>query len=228
MQDLGGGRGDSRQPRAGASGLRQDRASTPGRRAIAELSGKRPATVRTTGRAFKKIASREQDVPPDRFPPYWTAMFDDLMRAFKEVCAYSCFRIHPVTGGGSVDHFAAKSRDWRQIYEWSNYRLVCARLNARKRDFGDVLDPFLVGRGWFQLELLGFQVIPNRRLPKPQRDAVLGTIGRLGLNEFRQEREKDAQRYWDGDVSLRILREESPFVAQELRRLGRLNKGDRW
>jgi hypothetical protein len=91
-----------------------------------------------------------------------------------------------------------------------------------------VLDPFLIGRSWFHLELLGFQVIPNGRLAKRQRDEILDTIDRLGLNEFRQEREKDAQRYWDGDVSLRILREESPFVAQELRRLGRLNKGDRW
>ena len=150
------------------------------------------------------------------------------MSEYSEICAYSCFRIHPVTGGRSADHFAAKSRNWHLVYEWSNYRLCCTRMNTRKNDFGTVLDPFSIKAGWFQLELLGFQILPKPRLHPANKQAVQDTIDRLGLNDFRRDREKDAERYWRRDVSLSTLKEDSPFVAMELHRLGRLNPGDRW
>jgi hypothetical protein len=70
----------------------------PGLRAIAELVGKVPPYKRTAGKPFKKIAPRERDIPAERFPPYWTEALDDLMAEYHEICAYSCFRIHPVTG----------------------------------------------------------------------------------------------------------------------------------
>lgn len=200
----------------------------PGLRAIAEMVGKKPPSVRRVGRPFRKIAGREQEIPPERFPAYWTAVLEDLMSAYDEICAYSCFRIHPVTGAGTVDHFAAKSRAWNCVYEWDNYRLACARLNAGKRDFSAVLDPFTIEPGWFQLELVGFQVIPSPSLRGRRRAAVQGTIDRLGLNDFRRAREKDAEEYWSRNVSLEKLRRESPFVAHELRRQKRLLPGDAW
>jgi hypothetical protein len=202
----------------------------PGLRAIAELVGKKPRPKRAHGHPFKKLKgiTRERDIPAEKLPSYWTSALDDLMAAYHEVCAYACFRIHPVTGGRSADHFAPKSRNWRLAYQWSNYRLCCQRMNARKNDFGTVLDPFKIKSGWFQLELLGFQVVPAKGLPQNTRKAVENTILRLGLNSFRAEREKDAERYWNDDISLRVLKEESPFVAAELRRQQRLNKGDVW
>lgn len=207
----------------------EDQVRQPGLRAIAEMSGKNPSTPRKRGRPFAKIAEREEDIPPGKFPPYWTEELEQLMDAYREVCAYSCFRIHPVTGARSVDHFAAKSRNWNQIYEWLNYRLCCSKLNARKNDFGDVLDPFTVQDGWFQLELIGFQVLPAPNLAgTPLGDDVQRTIDRLGLNDFRRERERDAEGYWESDYSLRVLKMESPFVARELHRQGRLNPGDVW
>jgi hypothetical protein len=199
----------------------------PGMRAIAELCGKPLPTKRTAGDAFRKIADHEADIPVDALPAYWVDSLDDLMTRYHEICAYSCFRIHRVTGARSVDHFAAKSRHWKRIYEWSNYRLCCSRFNARK-SVSTVLDPFRIKAGWFQLELVGFQVHPDRSLAKRQQARIQRTIDRLGLNNFRHDREKDAERYWSGDVSLRVLREDSPFVAEELRRQGRLNPGDRW
>lgn len=192
------------------------------------MAGKTPSPRRTSGKPFSKIANRESDIPAKKFPAYWTAALGDLMAAYQRVCAYACFRIHPVTGARSADHFAPKSKAWEQAYEWSNYRLCCSRMNARKNDFGGVLDPFKIQPGWFQLELLGFQVIPNPTLPDARRRAIQQTIDRLGLNQFRDERARDAERYWDGEVSLRVLREESPFVAEELRRQGRLNSRDAW
>jgi hypothetical protein len=108
------------------------------------------------------------------------------MSLYDRVCAYSCFRIHPVTGSRSVDHFAAKSRRWDRVYEWNNYRLSCSLLNARKNEFDDVLDPIQVDDGWFQLELVGFQIVPNPQLHIITREVIQRTIDRLGLDEFRE------------------------------------------
>lgn len=204
----------------------------PGYRAIAELCGKKPtgAFKRSTGKPRNKLpgVSKERDIPPDKLPAYWMKSLDALMAGYHEICAYSCFRIHPVTGARSADHYVAKSRSWRRVYEWSNYRLCSSRVNARKTDASTVLDPFQVAVGWFQLELLGFQVHPDRTLMAKQQTKIQRTIDRLGLNEFRHERERDATDYWSRDVSLKILRAESPFVAFELYRQRRLNPGDTW
>lgn len=200
----------------------------PGLRAIAEMAGKIPAHPRTAGKSYKKIVSRKCDIPAVMFPPYWTKALDDLMSAYQEICSYSCFRIHPLTGARSADHFAAKSLKWNKAYEWSNYRLCCSLMNSRKREFGDVLDPFEIKPHWFALELLGFQVIPGGSVPAHILPQVVSTIKRLGLNDFNRQREEDAERYWRKDYSLAVLRKESPFVANELNRLAKLNPGDLW
>jgi hypothetical protein len=200
----------------------------PGLIAIAEMVGKAPPYKRTAGKPFQKIANRERDIPADAYPPYWTEVLDDLMDAYHQICAYSCFRIHPVTGGRSTDHFVAKSLNWRKAYLWSNYRLCSSRLNARKNACAHVLDPFAIQGGWFQLELLGFQVIPNPILPKATRGAIQDTVDRLGLNDFKEDRAEDADDYWKRGLPLELLKRESPFVAAELHRQGRLNPGDVW
>lgn len=204
----------------------------PGERAIDELLGRAPRHPRTHGEAIAVISgiTREEEIPPARFPSYWREALPDLMEKYHEICAYSCFRIHDVTGAQSTDHFAAKSLRWDRVYEWTNYRLCCARLNARKREFSDVLDPFEIETGWFVLELVGFQVLPNPALSPALRQTIDDTIERLGLDDalHRKARARDAERYWDRDISLRAFREESPFVAHELHRQGRLNPGDMW
>ncbi len=198
----------------------------PGLRAIAELVGEEPEPPRTAGRRFQKVADRRQDIRPQKFPTYWGEALDDLMTSYRRICAYSCFRIHPVTGARSVDHMAPKSRAWDQVYEWSNYRLACSLLNARKRDFSAVLDPFEVEDGWFELELVGFQVRPAPGLGPETRAQIVATIERLGLDDFRASRARDAELYWSGEISFAVLMKESPFVAAELRRQGRLNEAD--
>jgi hypothetical protein len=120
----------------------------------------------------------------------------------------------------------AKSRAWDRVYEWSNYRLASSRLNARKSACEDVLDPFEIGDDWFHLELVGFQIVPNPELPTGVQTSIRDTVDRLRLDDFRKERETGALWYWDHEISLRTLTRESPFVARELRRQGRLNPGD--
>ena len=117
----------------------------------------------------------------------------------------------------------AKSKAWDLVYEWSNYRLACSLMNARKRDY-DVLDPFEIGKGWFALELVEFQVVPSRELPVNVRARVVDTIATLRLSDSIccEARASYAQAYWDGDISLSYLRGHAPFVASELERHGRL------
>ncbi len=213
----------------------------PGLRAIAEMVGKQPLYPRTGGKSFKqrKRAAMQPDgtelqvniiqeveLPSSMFPTYWGRAVDDMMVLYNDICAYSCFRIHPVTGGRSVDHLAPKSQDWDRVYEWDNYRLASTMLNSRKNKFGDVLDPFDVQNGWFVLELVGFQVRPAKGLDQLIRTQVQNTIDRLGLDDFRSSRERDAENYWTGKVSFDLLMEESPFVAMELRRQNRMREGD--
>lgn len=207
-----------------------DRVRRPGLMALHEMVGKPPSPPRTGGRPFQQrrkgaggaLITQEADLPPHELPTYWTRALPDLMRAYQQICGYSCFRIHPVTGAPSVDHMAPKSRAWDQVYEWSNYRLAASRLNARKNDFGDVLDPFHVQNAWFRLELVGFQVLPGQGLSPGLRQQIQDTIDRLQLNDFRADRAHDAEKYWERRISFGVLLEESPFVAMELRRQARL------
>ncbi|MCA9048201.1 MAG: hypothetical protein KDA89_05700 [Planctomycetaceae bacterium] len=196
----------------------------PGLRAIAEMVGEQPP--RNAGRRFEKVAERREHIPSSRFPTYWTKCLPELETSYGYICAYSCFRIHPVTGAASVDHMAPKSRAWHRVYEWNNYRLACSRLNARKNSFEDVMDPFEIEDGWFQLELVGFTIIPNPQLPRSRQRQIEDTVRRLGLDDFADDRALDAENYWSREITIKILRSESPFVAMELQRQGRLNSGD--
>ena len=201
----------------------------PGHRALAEMVGQKPNPPRPKGKAFKKVANRREDIPSKEFPTYWVSAINDLLFAYNRICAYSCFRIHRVTGASSIDHMAPKSRRWDQVYEWSNYRLASSRMNARKNDFEDILDPVTIQAGWFQLHEFGFAMCANPALPHDLIDRIDKTIERLKLNdEFHlEQREEDVNKYLDGDWTLAELVRQSPFVAMELRRHGRLREGDR-
>ena len=106
----------------------------------------------------------EDAIAPDQFRPYWRRALDDLLVGYDRICAFLSLHIPPGVGTPSVDHMVAKSKAWDLVYEWSNYRLACSLMNARK-GVADVLDPFEIGEGWFALELDEFQVMPGRGLP---------------------------------------------------------------
>jgi len=207
----------------------------PGLVSIAEKIGEKPNPPRENGPAFKRLVGihTRDKIPPNQFKDYWREAIPDMMTAYKQICAYSCFRIHRITGAVSVDHMAPKSRRWDRVYEWSNYRLASSRMNARKNNFEDIIDPFEIQDGWFQLENFGFGIHAN---PNLQQQDLIGrineTINRLNLNDeyHRTQRELDIEEYLIGKerspVPLWKLEQESPFVALELRRQGRLRVGD--
>ncbi len=126
-----------------------------------------------------------------------------------------------------MDHLLPKSKHRQQAYEWSNYRLACVRMNSRKNDLEDVLDPFDVEDGWFALELTTLQVTPAEGLPEPLRQRVQNTIDRLDLNdkEFIEARAAHYEAFQSGDVQFRHVHKHCPFLAKELIRQGLVREG---
>ncbi|HEX5752490.1 MAG TPA: hypothetical protein VFZ09_40165 [Archangium sp.] len=179
------------------------------------------AKVRRPGR---KVLTRS----PQKMPELWRKCLGQLWDAYGGICSYLCVRIAPGTGSRTVEHLAPKSQNPRLAYEWSNFRLVCSLMNARKGVFEDVLDPFDVQDGWFILELSSLEVLPAPELKASVRRRVLDTIHRLRLNdrECRKAREEHYDAYLrhlrdpSEGLTFKQLMEWSPFVAMELKRQG--------
>lgn len=193
--------------------------------AVDELIGRKPRLYRP-GPKLPRIAKREADIPSVRFPPYWRDALPEMLQAYHRRCAFLALYIEHATGSPSVDHMLPKSRRWDQVYEWTNYRLCAALINSRKRDLTNIADPFLCKRGWFALELVGFQVTRGARAPASRAAELDATLELLNLPECRRAREEYVVSYQTGAISLPFLERRAPFVADELRRQRRLRKGD--
>lgn len=178
------------------------------------------AKVRQPGQA--DLASSEGELRP-----HWRRCAAQLREAYQGVCAYSSIYIPHGTGALSVDHLLPKSKRRELAYEWSNYRLACIRMNSRKNDLADVLDPFEVQDGWFALELSTLQVTPREGLPESLRQRVQSTIDRLDLNddEFIRARAGYSEAFQSGEVQFRYLQRHCPFLAKELLRQGLVRTG---
>lgn len=202
------------------------RVRQPGLRAIAELVGE-PAAKKRPGPKRAPVATRREDLKPEHFPAYWQAMSDDLLSAYGRICAYACLYIERLTGAATVDHWAPKSTTWNRVYEWDNYRLACAILNARKKDYGDVLDPFAVEDGLFALDLVSLKAVPGPAAGA-RTQAVKETIRRLHLDssDYAEALGDYLEEYRGNHISLAYLAKRAPFLARELRRQGQLRAGD--
>jgi hypothetical protein len=121
---------------------------------------------------------------------------------------------------------------WDKVYEWSNYRLACSLINSKKNALDLALDPFTIDAGLFALEFVEFQVKVGPAANGPIGERVLETIKILGLNmkECCDARQEYVESYEDGPgnggIDLPYLERRAPFVAHELRRQGRLLRGD--
>ncbi|MEZ4293976.1 MAG: hypothetical protein R3B70_03285 [Polyangiaceae bacterium] len=206
-----------------------------GNDAIASLLGKPVKGKR--GRKPKKTFAREEDIPPDAFPALWIqprktdgkSALDDMMELYGQRCAYLAMYIETATGSPTVDHYIPKSMSWRRVYEWSNYRLSAACVNAAKGVL-EVVDPWEVQAGWFELNLATFHVQRGGAAPKVQHAKIDKTLPLLNLRECRQQREEYVMRYRFGPgnkgIDLAYLEDRAPFIASELRRQGQLVRGD--
>jgi 5-methylcytosine-specific restriction endonuclease McrA len=194
--------------------------------AIAELAGEPPA-VKRPGPPRQPVAARREDIPPEKFPAYWREVLPQMLASYNRLCAYLALHIEPATGNPSIDHVVPKSRAWDRVYEWSNYRLACSFINAKKNNLDLALDPFTIQEGWFALELVEFQVKPGPAAGMLS-DDVVQTIETLGLNrrECCDARRAYFDYYTAGEISLAYLERRAPFVAREMRLQGRLRASD--
>ncbi len=160
--------------------------------------------------------------PPSgtKLPPYWRACLGDLHADYRGICAYLCVFVESVTGGNSVDHFVAKSKNAKAAYEWRNYRLACSTMNARKGDYDTVLDPFYVKVATFRLELVTGRIYPNPSLAAARQSRARETIQRLGLDDAgcRELRARWFGNFVAKDISSKFLLEHAPFVWSEAER----------
>ncbi|MGB5229973.1 MAG: hypothetical protein WBN83_00450 [Desulfoprunum sp.] len=183
--------------------------------------------VRRKGLAHlaQKGYALDQPLPPRAdINPYWRDCLNDLHKVYGGVCAYLCVFFERVMGGGSVDHFIAKSAHAGLAYEWNNYRLVCSTMNSRKRDYADVLDPFFLAPELFRLQLSTGHIYPNPNLDIRAMRIVEETIDRLGLDDpqCRELRARWYQDYLEYGLPADYMKKKSPFVWQEANRQGLL------
>lgn len=192
-----------------------ERVRQRGLQAIAELVGE-PAPRKRKGPKRAAVASRREDLKPEHFPPYWQEMSSELLNAYGRICAYACVYIERLTGSSTVDHWAPKSTTWSRVYEWDNYRLACSLLNARKNDYSDVIDPFVVVEGLFALDLVSLKAVPGPAAGA-RKQAVEETIRRLGLDgsDYTEALGDYYHDYFDehDPISLRRLERRAPFLA---------------
>lgn len=162
--------------------------------------------------------------PQPELTKYWVKFLDDLHEAYNGICAYLAVHIELVTGAATVDHFAPQSLSPGLAYEWHNDRLACLMMNSRKRQHLDVLDPFNVQNGWFQLNLVTGQILPNRALSPQLQQQVRDTIARLKLDSpgNRAMRVRHFMDYTNNLYPSDHLKRYSPFVWMEANRQGLL------
>ena len=175
------------------------------------------ASVRTPGMAY--LASLLPHQRPDfRNRNYWKTILRDLHAAYGGICAYTCHWMAYDVGSDTVEHFRPKSAYPNLAYEWTNYRLVCSRMNARKGRFEDVIDPFDVTPGMFTLHFPSLNVVTGSNLTNTQRTLVETTIRRLRLNDPRSidTRQEYVKSYLAKHISAAYLRDKAPFLMSEL------------
>lgn len=207
----------------------------PGLSAIDEMVGRKPR-IKRRGPKRKALVkngaaiTQEQDIPAEAFPTYWTKSLPKMLEAYDRRCAYLAMYIHHATGNPSVDHILPKSHVWDQVYEWSNYRLCAAIVNAKKGELQTLVDPFEIDSGWFALNLLTSHVERGELAPQAQCSRIDDTLPILNHRLCVSERLEYLRCYalgpGAGGIDLTHLELRAPFIASELRRQGQLVRGD--
>ncbi len=202
-----------------------------GLEALAEMVGEVAAEKRR-GRRRKAESgyARREDIPAKEFPPLWRAVLPNLLELYERRSAYLAVYLEHGKCTPTVDHFVSISTDWTRAYDWSNYRLAAHALNTRK-GVKAVLDPFELDADTFALEWVNLQVVRGVAASTADAGAVSSTMDLLNHPEFCKLRATYVEDYelgpGNGGVDLAYLERRAPFVAGELRRQGRLLRGDR-
>jgi len=149
-----------------------------------------------------------------RLKPLWLPFRPHLATGFSDLCAYSAMKDLV----GCVDHYLSSKNHRHLAYEWSNYRYSSEWINKSKQNADDeVLDPYEVEDGWFEILLPSLQLVLTDAVPQEQRARAEHTLTRLHLRD--DERVLRQRRAWyslyqDGRLTLDGLREMAPLIAR--------------
>jgi hypothetical protein len=172
------------------------------------------ALVKQRGETWRR-ANPQAKRPKD----FWSAHLQYLDDGFAHLCGYAAM-LDPT--GGTVDHYLSWKSRPDLAYEWSNFRFVSGVLNSSKRTADDsVLDPYLVGKGWFEILLPSLQLQLTDKVPKAQRAKAQHTLNRLKLGDGEKIvrwRQRYYERYVAGQLDLEGLRTFAPLVAEAVER----------
>ncbi len=175
------------------------------------------AKVKTDGQNFLAVNPRPRG-KQWKNKEFWREAIPDMTSAYKSICAYSSLWIKP--DQPTIDHYISRDENPALAYEWSNFRLSRWRINTRKGKHKDVLDPFKIGKNWFELDFTTFGIKPNSKIKDANiKKAVQETIDRLDLDntDYREARES-----WFNNCRDNIaeLEKKAPFIAYEMKRQG--------
>ncbi len=157
--------------------------------------------------------------------PYWRPFRKLLREGFQHRCGYTAM-YEPM---GTVDHFTSVNSEPAGAYEWSNYRFCSAWINSAKKPAGDGkwMDPYLVPRGCFQVQLPDMQLLPGPNVPSDLVVQVDYTLRHLPIRD--DERIIDLRREWyelfkGAEIEFVLLSRMAPLVADAVQRFN-LNHG---
>jgi hypothetical protein len=176
--------------------------------------------VRIPGKSFLRANPN-----PATWEEHWRKCLEDLHKSYGGICAYSAHWIPRCEGVATVDHFIPKSKKIvgpKKAYEWDNFRLASLRMNARKGDYEDVLDPFTIARDTFVLNFSTLVPEPGTKLSRNLAGKARSTIRRLKLydNVCIETRIEWLQLYTKKELTLTGLKKRAPFLAYEIERQG--------
>ncbi len=143
----------------------------------------------------------------------WSPFRLELATGFMERCGYAAVYLT----SGTVDHGVSWHEDPTLAYEWSNYRYVDGWINSSKSKLksADLLDPFEVGEGWFEILLPSLQLVATDAIPEEYRERAENTLRKLPIRD--DERVLRVRRKWlslyENGLDLEILREMAPLIA---------------
>lgn len=149
--------------------------------------------------------------------PFWLKFLPQLREGFGRRCGYAAMFVPD----GTVDHFRSQRDHRALLYEWSNMRFASSLMNASKKA-REVLDPYEVGVGWFEVLLPSMELVARfDRIPEERHAIVRTTLAALPLVHderiVRQRREWYAM-FRSGELALDGLRRVAPLIAEAVDR----------
>ncbi|MBP8073502.1 MAG: hypothetical protein KAY96_01980 [Bacteroidia bacterium] len=95
-------------------------------------------------------------------------------------------------------------------------------MNSRKGRSQDVLDPFQIQNGWFEIDFTTGRVKANEDIDLQIHIQVKQTIKRLRLNDMRSKKQRIQffDRWLTKKITLEIVKEDAPFIHAEILRQG--------